>query len=86
MAELRKQWQDGELLTATYEGSGNGSAIFSSEVNESIDRELSVAFVSGDRAIVVERKVRQIGLREVFRVKEGDFRLADGGTFNVLKA
>lgn len=85
MAELRKQWQDGELLTATYEGSGNGSAVFSSEVNESIDRELSVAFVSGDRAIVVERKVRQIGLREILRASDGVLYASEGDTLNVLK-
>lgn len=85
MAELRKQWQDGELLTATYKGSGNGSAVFSSEVNESIDRELSVAFVSGDRAIVVERKVRQIGLREILRASDGELYASEGDTLNVLK-
>lgn len=84
MAELRKQWQDGELLTATYEGSGNGSAIFSSDVNESIDRDMSVAFVDSGRSVVVERIVKQTGMREVFNVAEGAFMVAEG-SFNVLK-
>lgn len=85
MAELQKQWTDGGLLTVTYDGSGNGSAEFTSETNESIDREMSVSFVDKSRAVVVERTVTQVGLREVFMASDGDFILADGGTFNVLK-
>lgn len=80
MAELVKQWNDGGSLTATYEGSGDGSAVFSSDVNEGIDREMSVFFKGN--GLSVERKVRQEGMREVFTE---DFVLNDGGTFNVLK-
>ena len=83
MAELKKQWIDGGSLTATYDGSGDGSAIFSSDVNEGIDREMTVTFVGAGQEI--ERVVRQEGLREVFSCADGDFILADGGTFNVLK-
>jgi hypothetical protein len=82
MAELQQLWQDGESLTVTYDGDGDGSAVFTSTTNEGIDREMNVAFVSTSRSIVVERKVSQEGLREIF---EEGFILADGGTFNVLK-
>ncbi len=85
MAELKKPWSDGGSLTATYEGSGDGSAVFTSDANESLDREMEVSFVDGGRQIVVTRKVTQLGLREVFNCSDGPFRLSNGGTFNVLK-
>lgn len=85
MAELKKPWSDGGSLTATYEGSGDGSAVFTSDANESLDREMEVSFVDGGRQIVVTRKVTQVGLREVFNCSDGPFRLSNGGTFNVLK-
>ena len=80
MAELIKPWKDGGNLSVTYEGSGAGNAIFSSDVNEGLDREMSVTFKAG--GISVERVVKQEGLREIF---EEGFLLSDGGTFNVLK-
>lgn len=85
MAELRKQWNDGGSLTATYEGSGDGSAVFTSDVNEGIDREMGITFSGGD--ITVERKVSQVGLRQRFITADGKvFCVADGGRFAVLKA
>lgn len=86
MAELIKPWNDGGSLTATYDGSGDGSAVFSSDVAEGLDREMNVSFVDASRSVVVERTVRQTGLREEFMASDGEFILADGGTFNVLKA
>lgn len=86
MAELNKQWADGELLTVAYDGDRDGSAVFSSDENDSIDREVSVSFVDKSRAVIVERTVKQAGLREVFNASDGAFALADGGTFNVLKS
>lgn len=85
MAELVKKWNDGGSLTATYEGSGDGSAVFTSDTNESLDREMNVSFIDASRSIVVGRKVTQIGRREIFSCSDGEFILADGGTFNVLK-
>lgn len=85
MAELVKSWNDGGSLTATYEGSGDGSAVFSSDVAEGLDREMTVVFRDGDKTVAVERKVLQIGMREKFVPSDGEFILADGGTFNVLK-
>lgn len=80
MAELVKPWNDGGSLTVAYEGSGDGDSVFSSDVNEGIDREMMVIFKGGGMEEV--RKVAQVGLREIF---EEGFILADGGTFNVLK-
>ena len=79
MAKLIKQWDDGGNLSVTYDGNGDGSANFSSDTNEGIDREMSVFFKGA--GLEIERKVKQEGRREVFE----DFILSDGGTFNVLK-
>lgn len=85
MAELVKPWNDGGSLTATYDGSGDGSAIFSSDVAEGLDREMIVIFRDSGRNVAVERKVLQEGMREMFVPSDGEFTLADGGTYNVLK-
>ena len=86
MDELVKPWNVGEgSLTVAYDGDRDGSAVFSSIGNEGIDREIGVSFVDRDRNVMVERKVSQVGLREVFRCSDGDFLLQDGGTFNTLK-
>lgn len=85
MAELQKQWNNGELLTVAYDGDRDGSAIFTSEENESIDREMSVSFVDKSRSVIVERKVKQIGLREVLNASDGPLITSDGETLNVLK-
>ena len=85
MAQLVKPWHDGGSLTATYEGSGDGSAVFSSDVAEGLDREMIVVFRDGGRTVAVERKVLQVGMREMFVPSDGDLTLADGGTYNVLK-
>lgn len=82
MAELVKKWTDGRELLVTYTGDKDGSAVFSSDDNESLDVEVAVGFRAGD--VVKARTVRQEGLREMFNCAEGPFRCADG-TFNVLK-
>lgn len=83
MADLVKPWNDGGSLTATYDGSGDGSAIFSSDVAEGLDREMEVRFVGGGASLI--RKVKQSGRRETFVPSDGDFMVSEGGTFNVLK-
>ena len=84
MAELVKQWADGGSLTATYEGSGDGSAVFSSDEYEGIDRTMPVTFKGG--GLSVERIVRQEGIRERFVTADGKvFCILDGGRFGVLK-
>lgn len=82
MAELVKPWNDGGSLSATYNGSGDGEAIFTSDINEGIDRAMSVTFADASRSVITERVVMQIGRREIYN---DDFVLSDGGTFNVLK-
>ena len=83
MAQLVKPWNDGGSLTATYEGSGDGSAVFSSDTNEGIDREMEVVFVGGGASL--SRKVRQEGLREEIKSADGLMFKVNDGYFGVLK-
>lgn len=85
MAELVKPWNDGGSLSVAYEGDGDGSAVFSSDVAEGLDREMIVVFRDGGRTVAVERKVLQVGMREVFTGYDERFITADGGTFNSIK-
>ena len=85
MKRVIKSWNDGGSLTATYEGSGDGSAVFASDLAEGLDREMSVSFVDKSRSVVVERTVKQEGMREVFTGYDERFITADGGTFNSIK-
>lgn len=86
MAELIKPWNDGGSLSATYDGSGDGSAVFSSDFYEGIDREQVVVFRDSGKTVVVERTVRQEGIRQPIGLNGGGiFRLANGGRFGVLK-
>lgn len=82
MAELIKPWNDGGNLSVTYDGDRDGEAIFSSEVNEGIDREMLITIKDISNSVYIEKVVSQQGKREVFI---DDWVLADGGTFNVLK-
>ena len=84
--ETKIKWNEGDgYITATYDGSGNGSASISSDVNEGIDREQSIKVETTDKSISATLKVSQEGLREIFESSDEPFVLADGGTFNVLK-
>ena len=53
MAELVKPWNDGGNLSVTYEGSGDGSAVFSSDVAEGLDREMTVTFSDDNKTIIL---------------------------------
>ena len=84
--ETKIKWNEGEgYITATYEGSGNGSASISSDVNEGIDREQSIKVETTDKSVSATLVVSQEGLREIFEPSDGLFVVADGGTYNVLK-
>lgn len=86
--ETKIKWNEGEgYITATYEGSGSGSASITSDINEGIDREqyIKVETTKGNEPKSVDVKVKQYGMREVFLPSDGDFILADGGTYNTLK-
>lgn len=85
MATLVKPWNDGGNLSVTYDGSGDGSAIFTSDANEGIDREMTVVFRDSENTVAVERTVKQVGMREVFTGYDERFITADGGTFNSIK-
>ena len=85
MAIFVKPWNDGGSLSVAYEGDGDGSAVFSSDVAEGLDREMTVAFSDDDKTITIERKVKQVGMREVFTGYDETFITADGETFNSLK-
>ena len=85
MAELVKPWNDGGSLSVTYDGDGDGSAVFSSDVAEGLDREMIVVFRDGGKTVAVERTVKQVGKREVFTGYDERFITADGGTFNSIK-
>lgn len=86
--ETKIKWNEGEgYITATYEGSGNGSASISSDENEGIDRTQSITVETtlGSNPKSESVQVTQIGLREIFEPNDGMFVLKDSGTFNVLK-
>lgn len=85
MATLIKQWPTGTgSLSVTYDGSGDGTAVFASDTNEGIDRVMDVAFKAGD--VVEQRIVTQEGLRQPFGLNGGGvFRIANGGRYGVLK-
>ena len=83
--ELIKPWNDGGNLSVSYDGDGDGSAIFSSDSYEGIDREMPVRFIGGDA--IVERIVRQEGIRQPIGLNGGGiFRVLGGGRFGVLKS
>ena len=84
MKSVIKPWANGGNLTITYTGNGNGSAVFSSDANEGIDREMTVTFKGAGQSI--EKKVTQEGLRQPFGLAGGGvFRVKGGGRFGVLK-
>ena len=65
------------------EAGANEISISISAVNEGIDKAIEINAVSGDKA--AKMTLIHEGMREVFEPSDGDFMLADGGTFNVLK-
>lgn len=84
MGELIKPWNDGGSLSVSYNGNGDGTAIFSSDSYEGIDRVMSVTFKGG--GIEEARTVRQEGLRQPFGLSGGGvFRIANGGRFGVKR-
>ena len=59
MAEVIKAWNDGGTLSVTYDGDGDGTAIFSSSENTGEERTMEVSFVDASRSVIVVRTVRQ---------------------------
>lgn len=82
------KWSESnDYITATYNGSGNETVLVSSDVNEGIDRQMTinVKTTQGSNQKTKSIVVSQFGLREVLSPSDGSFILADGGTYNVLK-
>lgn len=87
MATKQLAWQSdpSQHITATFEGNKAGKVTFTSNVNESIDREQTVTIKTTDGSNKsVTRTIRQSGKREVFNCTDGPFMVTEG-TFNVLK-
>lgn len=82
MSKIIKNWDDGGELSVIYTGDGEGTAVFSSDVNEGVDKMMTVTFKTS--SLSVDVIVRQVGRREKFNAIDGDFALSDG-YFNVLK-
>ena len=60
MTQLVKQWPTGAgNLSVTYEGDGDGTAVFSSSENAGEERTMAVSFVDASRSVIVVRTVRQ---------------------------
>jgi ribosomal 50S subunit-recycling heat shock protein len=59
MAELVKAWPSGGDLSVTYNGVGDGEAVFASDENTGAERTMEVSFVDASRNVIVVRKVRQ---------------------------
>lgn len=59
MAKLVKAWNDGGSLSVTYEGDGDGSAIFSSDANTGAERTMDVSFIDASRKVIVVHPVHQ---------------------------
>lgn len=86
MATIDKEWNIGEgVIHLEYDGDGNGQIAVTLTPNEGIDREQTVEVQTTNGEITESITISQEGLREVFTCTDGEFILADGGTFNVLK-
>lgn len=82
MAEVIKRWDDGTRL---FVDCGESEAVFTSEPNEGIDREMGLTFRNASGA-VAEAVVTQEGRRQRFVTADGKvFCVLSGGRFAVLK-
>lgn len=59
MAELVKSWDNGGSLSVTYNGVGDGEAVFSSSENTGAERTMEVSFIDASRNVIVVRTVHQ---------------------------
>lgn len=68
-----------------YEGRGSGYIKLTPKENHDVDKEFEIKIISDCGSVQDVLKVTQLGIRETFKVKEGDFILLRNQTFNVLK-
>lgn len=80
------QWDESyDAIVATYNGFGNGTIEFSSDLNQGIDRTKEVIVETADGAKKETITLIQEGMRERFYLKDGEFIFANQKKFNVLK-
>lgn len=80
------KWDEGDgNITVIANGKGNEIIPISSDANEGIDREQQIIIQTLDNKNEVTILAKQIGLREVYNVLEGEYILSNGETYNVLK-
>lgn len=97
MKSVIKTWNDGGNLTVTYNGEGDGEAVFSSSENTGAERAMEVSFVDASRSVIVVRTVRQAAAAAVetytrltFLQSSGvqhielDYQLTEDDTIDVL--
>lgn len=85
MINKRKPWNDGGSLYIAYEGDKDGSATFSSDAYEGIDRTQNIVFRSNDNTIITKRTIKQEGTRQQFVFSDGKVFNVAQGRFGVLK-
>lgn len=87
MAETKIKWNEGDgYITATYEGSGSGSASISSDVNDGLDREQSIKIETTDKSVSASLLVTQQGLREEYITADDEtYITADNEVYGCLK-
>lgn len=76
-------WSDGDVIRVAKSNSGN--ALFSSDINEGLDRETSAIIQDKENTTSKTIIIKQDGRRQPFAVDGLRFILADGGTFNVIR-
>lgn len=59
MESVIKPWESGGNLSITYDGDGDGSAVFSSSENTGAERTMDVSFADASRSVIIVRTVRQ---------------------------
>lgn len=80
------KWDEGDgNIIVISNGKGNEIISISSDANEGIDREQQIIIQTLDNKNEVTILAKQIGLREVYNVLEGEYILSNGETYNVLK-
>lgn len=81
-------WDDNSILSVTYTGNKDGKAVFTSDTNESIDKEIDITIrtTQGNNTDSKVVRVKQVGLREEYITSDGDvYVTADDEIYGCLK-
>lgn len=88
MMKLEKPFPDGAVLSATYEGRGDGSVVLTAPPNDDIDREVTLTVSTHAGAVTRSESVTvvQEGLRELlYDAGGGLIETVDGRYLKTLK-